>query len=1163
MPVNPTCDRSQLLGLLESLRRKVRRRLVVYGACTVIGGGVAAWVTIVTIDWLFWLPALLRMVVAALFLLGFMASTWRWLITPLRARLEADEIAARLEQHFPHLQDRLSSTVNFLVNPSAGSPRMIQQVIANTDELVSSMSLHEILALRPLMRQMLLLVFAIAMVVCVTMTSSNWMRTGLYRYIYPFGEIDWPRRVAIQPLTSHHAVPIGESFTVKLRVDRGLSSSLRSVVRIKDADGNISSLAMQRDEGNRFYATINVVTSDLQYWFEAGDATTKKHPFTLQAVRRPEVVSMNAQVFAPPYALNHPPRTSDFSQGSVEATIGGKVVVQLKASKPIQVSHGGNHVGLRLADGTILALEATSPDKTALTTTLSIRHDVSFHVELQGNDGLTNRGGLLYTIHAAEDTPPIVLIERPQATVEVTPTGQVDFGIRASDDFGIASLQLKATGPRKTDEYTIPLLNQATQDDNDLRVVRMANGSLLLQKYNLHAGDTLRLQAVSVDNRDLDSGGPQTAHSSRVVLRIISQLEFSIRMRDELARMEDQIRRISLDQSERIDDTQMLRDHMINNSDGYVKKRDSVLSLSDKQARLIRRVHDVKRRMSGLGEQMAGNQSHKDQAAQQVQQLVQALAGIADGSMSDARSLLRDAAEKKDIPVSVDSMNRAVNKQQQSVAMLQQVLRDMSQWGSYRGLVVRTRDLLDRQGQIQGETSEFGQSAMGKTVDELSKPQDAELKRIERRQAQLAEDVAQLLNRVGELRTSLEKKDTAASDAMDAALRAMRSHQLKKHLRDAVKAIRSNRTAAANIEQKAVSEGIRRMIQALRKRDARELDRLQKEATKAIDQVTELIQKQRQVKLAAEETISQGQDQPALSDIVDKQRQLRRNTGQLSRELASVERLAGASRVIRSAAETMKDAEQQLTSDAPNQATVSQEESVRLLEEALARLEKSNEQIAQESMQRQLSQIRQDLENLRTEQVKVNDRIVVLHNQVVKKKRVTRREAREATKLAKSQANVHTLLDELLRDMEKVPVYDWVLRRVAGWMDNSRDWLIKRKIDTELVENASRIRRELDQLIAAIKETQEAPIETEFEEAESGGGSGKGRGKSQKPIPTMAELIVLKAIQININERTVQANDRVDWDDPSEMDLRKLKIIAVDQKEVQVLTNKLTAKARH
>ncbi len=1163
IPVHPVGTKSQLLEQLESLRRRVRRRLLAYGICTVLGGGVAAWVTIVTVDWLIWLPAVLRMFVAAVFLIGFVAATWRWIIGPLHAHLGVDEIAARLERHFPHLRDRLSSTVNFLNNPTAGSPRMIGQVIANTDELVSSMSLHEVLVLRPLIRQMFLLVFAVTIVVGVTMTSSSWVRTGLYRYIYPFGEIDWPRRVAIQPLTGHDAVPIGESFTVKLRVDRGLTDSLRCVVRLKDPKGNISSLAMQRDDGHRFFATIDVVTSDLQYWFEAGDATTKKHPFTLQAVRRPEVVSLSAQVYAPSYAKEQAPRDVDFSQGSIEATIGGKVVVQVRASKPIRLSTGDSKVGLRLTDATLLPLVATSPDQTTLTATLEIRNDISFRVELQDNDGLSNRGGLLYAIHAIEDAPPTVLIERPQATVEVTPHGQVDFYIRASDDFGLASLQLVATGSDDAKLFARSLQGEEVHEDDKQRVVRTAKETLSLENFPLQANDTLRLEAIAVDNRNLDAGGPQTSRSSTVLVRIISQLEFSIRLRDELARMEDHIRRISLDQSERIDDAQMLRDKLIDDPDVTLNQREAALALADKQARLVRRLREVRRRMSTLVERMVSNQSHKDQSAQQVGQLERMLGDIADGPMSQARSFLRNAAEKKDADTSVDDMHDAVREQQQAVAQLQQVLRDMSQWGNYRGLIVRTRDLLDRQGQLHSETSEFGKRAMGKTVDELSQPQAADLKRIERRQTQLGEDVAQLLAHMNELRTSIEKKDQSTSDAMDAALRAIRSHRLQKHLRDAVKAIQSNRTAAANIEQKKVAEGIGRMIQALRQRDTRELARLQKEATKAIDQVTELLQQQRQLQRATEETISQGEDEQVLGDLSQQQRQLRRNTGQLSRELADVERLASASRLVQSAANVMHDAQQQLVSDTPNQATISQEEAINILEEALARLEKANKQFEQESMRRHLAQIREDMEKLRAAQVTVNDRVITLHEQVEKKKRVTRREAREASKLAKSQASVRALLDELLPDMEKVPVYDWVLRRVAGWMDTSRDWLNTRKIDTQLVETTARILRELDQLIAAIKETQEAPIDTEFAEAEGGGGRGQGGSMTQKPIPTMAELIVLKAMQVSINERTIATNERVDWDDPTELDLRQLTIIAEDQAEVQLLTDKLTTKARH
>ena len=103
----------------------MRRRLVGYGICAVLVSGVASFLMIVTLDWLLWLPPLLRIVVGGLFIVGFVGVTLHWIVKPLQARLGIDEVAARLEAHFSTLQDRLSSTVNFIEQRSAGSPSKV------------------------------------------------------------------------------------------------------------------------------------------------------------------------------------------------------------------------------------------------------------------------------------------------------------------------------------------------------------------------------------------------------------------------------------------------------------------------------------------------------------------------------------------------------------------------------------------------------------------------------------------------------------------------------------------------------------------------------------------------------------------------------------------------------------------------------------------------------------------------------------------------------------------------------------------------------------------------------------------------------------------------------------------------------------------------------
>ena len=137
----------------------IRRRLLAYGVCTVAAYGVVSFLTIITIDWLFHLPAALRTLGSVLFVLGGALATLHWVVRPLRARLGIDEIAGRIEQHFSGLRDQLVSAINFCERrpgeprasaraESHGEPHfpasvaLTEQVIAETDEAVRGLRIE-------------------------------------------------------------------------------------------------------------------------------------------------------------------------------------------------------------------------------------------------------------------------------------------------------------------------------------------------------------------------------------------------------------------------------------------------------------------------------------------------------------------------------------------------------------------------------------------------------------------------------------------------------------------------------------------------------------------------------------------------------------------------------------------------------------------------------------------------------------------------------------------------------------------------------------------------------------------------------------------------------------------------------------------------------------
>jgi len=87
-------------------------------------------------------------------------------------------------------------------------------------------------------------------------------------------------------------------------------------------------------------------------------------------------------------------------------------------------------------------------------------------------------------------------------------------------------------------------------------------------------------------------------------------------------------------------------------------------------------------------------------------------------------------------------------------------------------------------------------------------------------------------------------------------------------------------------------------------------------------------------------------------------------------------------------------------------------------------------------------------------------------------------------------------------------------------------------------------------------------MSTEFAEAEMEGGGSEGEAATTATVPTVAELLVLKAMQVDINERTRALSLQFDRDAATETRLRQLTAIGEDQAEVRRLTELVTGRAQ-
>ncbi|MBI4718815.1 MAG: hypothetical protein HY763_13490 [Planctomycetes bacterium] len=1152
-----------LLERLHSLRRIVRRRLIAYGALAVLAGGVAAFLTVVILDWLLWLPAVLRLAVSVLFFTGFLLAARHWIIAPFRAGPRLEQVAARMERHFTGLGDRLSSVLSFLGGAAGASPAMVRRFLGETEDVVAQTPLESVLTLRPLALAGAVLAFAVAALATLATAAPDWTRTGLYRYLHPFGAIEWPRTVSLRPLTGGLSVALGESVTVRMSVERGWYPTLRGMLHLRESDGDTVTLAMQHDGEGTYSTTVDAVTEDLTYWFEADDDSTRLTPFTIHVVRRPEVLEAVATVEPPAYVRERTLRKHDLREGPIRAPVGGTVCLALRTSKPVlEAGTDEPRVGLRCADGTLIPLVTDAADPTRLSARLGVVENLSFRVELVDREGFENRGAAEHSIVAVPDHPPVVTMLEPQAAVELTPRASLRLVARVEDDFGITGLELAAERASSGESRSLPLTDQLAVTPREEGVEALAEYLWSLESWGLKPGDVLSYALAATDNRETGDAPPQTGRSTTMRIRIISDTEFDVRLRDELALLEGRVRQVALQERRLMDETGRLLRTEPNAAPLSDDEREQASSQAAQQFRLARVLRELAVHFSELHRRAEQNLGGDADARQRIASAGLTLQQIATGPMNAAGSALSGAAEQASAPPQQEALRQASQEETAAAEALQTLLRAMTQWGDFQGLLAKTRDLADRQDELRRQTVALGKTMLGKSLEALTDAEEAALRRTQQQQEQLAGDVELLLGHMEQLQHKLGEKDPAGAEALDAAIRAGRAQDVLKRLRDAAAAIAANRTAAATLDQQTAAETIRRMIAALRDRENRELAVLRKQVERAEDQVAELVEKQRALRRATDEAGQVGADAAAFATLEEDQRALRRNTRLLGDELEADERMDAAGRLVREASQPMTEAELKLGAlDAPA-AVPAQDEALALLAEALARLEALAEEMAEQAMRRSLAQIRDDLQAVQTAQQTVNAAVEALRRSVAERGGLSRAEYREATRIGREQADVRGLLDDVSPDLQKVPVFDWAVKRVGDWMDSCRDWLEKRKIDEELAATGERVVRELERLIQAVRETESLPLETEFAEAEGGGGGG-GQSQSGRPVPTVAELLVLKAMQADIHRRTGDLARTLDINAATEVQLRELKTLGEDQAQVRKLTEMVTARAQH
>jgi hypothetical protein len=483
-------------------------------------------------------------------------------------------------------------------------------------------------------------------------------------------------------------------------------------------------------------------------------------------------------------------------------------------------------------------------------------------------------------------------------------------------------------------------------------------------------------------------------------------------------------------------------------------------------------------------------------------------------------------AEPDARPVQED-LKQAAKHQEEVETSLRQILDQMEKWEGAAEVTSDLRELRERQGEINRRSREIADRNQGRKVNELPADQKAEVEAVANRQQESAEAFERLKQKLEKVSNRMAAEDAAGAQAMKEAAGQAGKENVAGRMNDAAKSLRENRTGDTRASQDQIAKSLDQLLDTVENRREAELAKLAKqlreseaELQKIAEEQKELLKKTRDAKKIADPKEREAE----LDRLSKRQRELQQRTEDLARRL-SRQQAQRASRQAGRAAGRMDEAARQLNRENGEKADGEQDDASRQLEDAQRELAKERKKVEDELANEQLQKIADSITQVFEGQEKAIAELARLEGIRKTNGKWTRGEAASVRDLARVERGLKDQTGALAERISAAKVFVEALKQAMTRMEEAAGLLDKRETAEPTALAMDTARRRVKQLIDALKpdrqpQRQQAQQKQEGEEGE-GEGEGGGGGGGGDGIPNIAQIKLLREMQLEINERTV------------------------------------------
>jgi pimeloyl-ACP methyl ester carboxylesterase len=499
----------ELESRIAALRGSVRRLLALHGVSWVVGLSLPLLIVSGFADWLFHLDAVIRAVLLAVIVGTVLYLAYRQVVRPLFVRFADLDIAMRIEERWPGLNDRLASTIQFLRidadDDRHGSSALRDATVRQAIEETSGINFREVIERRPVWKAVGLAAGAMAMAAMVALAAPVSSRIALTRLVLPFGGLQWPQQthLVLDAANTTLKVARGDTFTLSVKVRPGdkVPEAARATYRFADGAETVEPLRTLED--GEFRGRIESVHQPFRFTVTGGDDTASIRDVAVSVVPPPSLKALTIRLVSPPYT-GLPIQTLAPGLTQLRALEGTRLELDAESSKPLTEAQ------LRIGDGPAGAALAFDASRTRFRAAVPVKGAFAFWFSLKDDDGFRNRDEVRYDVRGFRDEAPRVVIEEPKTDRDVPADATIPVRIMLDDDFGLHSARLiyrVATGESEPhDEAAIPLWSAKDQSPAPAASSVVKHQELAydwqLAPLKLAVGTVITFHA---DARDLDS----------------------------------------------------------------------------------------------------------------------------------------------------------------------------------------------------------------------------------------------------------------------------------------------------------------------------------------------------------------------------------------------------------------------------------------------------------------------------------------------------------------------------------------------------------------------------------------------------------------------------------------------------------------------------------